>query len=162
MHVRRAGPEDADACAAVMAAVAQEGRWILTEAPVDVAGWALSMQARNDPVWVVEEPGPPARIFGHLGLHQAHPKAPDVLELGMGVLSEVRGRGAGSALLSAALEYARESGAHRVELAVFPENARAIGLYAKHGFAVEGLQRERWPRRDGTRRDSLLMALILR
>src|SRR5690349_17494766 len=125
MHVRRAGPEDADACAAVMAAVAAEGPWILTEAPVDVAEWALGMQARSDPVWVVEDD---ERIFGHLGLPQAHPKAPDVLELGMGVLSEARGRGAGSALLSAALEYARETGAHRVELAVFPENARAIGL----------------------------------
>ena len=160
MHVRRAGPDDADACAAVMAAVAEEGRWILTEAPVDVAEWALGMQARSDPVWVVEDDA--GRVMGHLGMHQAHPRAPDVVEIGMGVLAEARGRGAGSALLSAALEHARATGVHRVELEVFPENGRAIGLYAKHGFVVEGLKRERWPRRDGTRRDSLVMALILR
>ena len=160
MHVRRAGADDADACAAVMAAVAEEGRWILTEAPVDVAEWSLAMRARSDPVWVVEDDG--GRVVGHLGMHQAHPRAPDVVEIGMGIVAEARGRGAGSALLSAALEHARATGVHRVELEVFPENARAIGLYAKHGFVVEGLMRERWPRRDGTRRDSLVMALILR
>src|SRR3954447_3448100 len=159
MHVRRAGPEDADACAAVMAAVAEEGRWILTEPPVDVAEWALGMQARNDPAWVVENDD--GRVVGHLGMHQAHPKAPDVMDLGMSVLAEARGHGAGSALLTAAIEHARATGVHRVELDVFPENARAIGLYVKHGFVVEGLKREHWPRKDGTRRDSLLMALIL-
>ena len=160
MNVRRAGPQDADACAGVMASVAQEGRWILTEAPVDEATWALGMQARDDPVWVVEDED--GRIVGHLGMHQALPKAPDVVEIGMGLLAEARGKGAGSALLRAALDHARETGIHRVELEVFPENARAIGLYVKHGFVVEGLRRERFPRKDGTRKDSLLMGLILR
>ena len=160
MKVRRAGPEDADACAAVMAVVAEEGSWILTEAPVDVAEWALGMQGRDDPVWVLEDDD--GRIIGHLGLHVPYPKAPDVLTLGMGLVPEARGRGGGSALLAAALEHARANGAHRVELEVFPENARAIGLYVKHGFVVEGLKREHWPRRDGSRKDSLLMALILR
>ena len=159
MHVRRAVPEDADACAAVMAAVAEEGRWILTEPPVDVAEWALGMQARQDPVWVVEDED--GRIVGHLGLHAPYAKAPDVIALGMALLAEARGRGAGSALLAAALEPATAEGVHRVELEVFPENARAIGLYVKFGVAVEGLKREMWPRRDGSRRDSLLMARIL-
>jgi RimJ/RimL family protein N-acetyltransferase len=159
MTVRRARREDADGCAAVMAAVAEEGAWILTEAPVDVAQWALGMQARDDPVWVVEDDD--GRIVGHLGLHAPYPKAPDVVTLGMGLLAEARGQGAGSALLAAALEHAESTGAHRVELEVFPENARAIGLYVKFGFVVEGLKREHWPRRDGSRRDSLLMARIL-
>jgi putative acetyltransferase len=159
MRVRRAGPEDADACAAVMAEVAAEGRWILTELPFDAAEWALAMQAGSDPTWVVEDDG--GRIVGHLGLHFGYPKAPDVVSLGMGLLAEARGRGAGSALLTAALDHARAEGIHRVELEVFPQNARAIGLYVKFGFSVEGLKREQWPRRDGTRRDSLLMGLIV-
>src|SRR3954469_910461 len=159
MQVRRAGPDDADACAAIMAVVAAEGRWILTEPPVDEAAWGLAMRGRPDPVWVIEDED--GRIVGHLGLHPPYPNAPDLLSRGMGLRPEARGRGAGSALLAAALDYARESGAHRVELDVFPENARAIGLYVKFGFSVEGLKREHWPRQDGTRRDSLLMALIL-
>jgi RimJ/RimL family protein N-acetyltransferase len=159
MTVRRASREDADACAAVMAVIAEEGRWILTEAPFDVAEWALGMQARDDPVWVLlsDDDG---RILGHLGLH-AVPRAPGVVTLGMGLLPEARGRGGGSALLDAALAHAAADGVHRVELEVFPENARAIGLYVKHGFVVEGLKREHWLRKDGTRRDSLLMARLL-
>ena len=160
MQVRRARPEDADACAAIMAAVAAEGRWILTEPPVDEAEWALGMRGRDDPVWVVEDDD--GRIVGHLGLHQPYPKAPDVRAFGMGILAEARGHGAGTALLEAALEFARANNVHKVELEVFPGNARAIGLYVKHGFVVEGLKREQWPRKDGTRKDSLLMGLILR
>jgi putative acetyltransferase len=159
MRVRRATSADADACAAVMAALADEGDWILTEAPVDVAAWALGMQARDDPVWVISDGG--GRIVGHLGLSPV-PRAEGVMTLGMGLLAEARGRGGGSALLTAALEHAQATGIHRVELEVFPQNARAIGLYVKFGFAVEGLKREHWPRKDGTRRDSLLMARLLR
>ena len=159
MTVRRARREDADACAAVMAVIAEEGRWILTEAPVDVNEWALGMQARDEPVWVLSDDG--GRIVGHLGLH-AVPRAPGVVALGMGLLPEARGRGGGSALLEAALEHALATGVHRIELEVFPENGRAIGLYVKHGFVVEGLKREHWLRKDGSRRDSLIMARILR
>src|SRR3954471_15126330 len=160
MHVRRAGPEDADACADVMEAIAAEGRWILTEAPFDKTEWALAMRGSSDLMWVAEDDD--GRVIGNLGLHRAYAQAPDVVSLGLGLLRESRGRGADTALRSAALEHARaDPGIHRVELEVFPENARAIGLYAKHGFAVEGLKREQWPRRDGTRRDSLVMAVIV-
>src|SRR3954470_7238458 len=153
MRVRRSTAEDADACAAIMSVVAGEGRWILTELPLDEAEWALRMQANTDPGWVLEEPGPPARIVGHLGSHRSYPRAPDVLTFGMGLLPEVRGKGGGSMLLEALVEHARaDPGIHRLELEVFPENGRAVALYAKHGFAVEGLKREQWPRKDGTRR----------
>ena len=160
MTVRRARPEDADGCARIMSVVAAEGRWILTQPPVDVAEWALRMQANPDPAWVLEDDD--GRIVGHLGLHRVSPKAPDVVAFGMSLLPEARGSGGGTALLAAAVEHARaDPGIHRLELEVFPENARAIALYAKFGFAVEGLKREMWPRKDGTRRDSLIMALIV-
>jgi putative acetyltransferase len=55
---------------------------------------------------------------------------------------------------------ARERSIHKVELEVFCENARAIGLYASRGFAVEGVRREHHLRRDGGRRSTLLMALL--
>ena len=40
-------------------------------------------------------------------------------------------------------------------------NTRAIGLYEKLGFVVEGRYRRHWRRRDGSLWDSLLMGLVL-
>jgi putative acetyltransferase len=159
MRVRRFAGEDADACARVFATVAEEGRWILTEPPVDVNEFALRMRVNPDPMWALEDDG--GRIIGHLGLH-AVPRAPGVMSLGMNVLSGARGRGGGRALLEAALEHARAaSDIHKVELEVYPENTRAVALYARCGFSVEGVRREHYLRRDGTRRDTLIMALIV-
>jgi putative acetyltransferase len=159
MHVRRAGPDDFDAAAETFAAVADEGRWILTEGPVDIAEWSLRMRTNPDPMWVLEDDD--GRIIGHLAL-SALERAPDVMSVGMAMVAEARGRGGGRMLLEAALEHARATAIHKLELEVFPENARAIALYARCGFAVEGLLRERYLRRDGSRRDALLMGLILR
>jgi len=50
-----------------------------------------------------------------------------------------------------------------MELEVFPENARAVGLYVKFGFSVEGLKtRAVAAEKTARARDSLLMGLILR
>ena len=157
MRVRRFVPDDAEACAAVHDAVADEGTWILTEGPIDHAEWAARMRANPDPMFVLDDVG---EVVGLCGLH-AFPRAPGVMSLGMAIRSGRRGRGGGRMLMDAALAHAREAGLHKVELEVFPENARAIGLYAAYGFSVEGLRREHFLRRDGTRRDTLIMALLL-
>ncbi len=49
-----------------------------------------------------------------------------------------RRSGLGSALVAAALERARERDCRRVELDVNEENAAALALYARHGFATGG------------------------
>lgn len=155
--VRRARPEDAEPFAAVIAAVAAEGDFILMEAPVDVAGFAMrvreTIRDRGHLLLVLVED---ERVVGCLGLHPT--SAEGVSTLGMAVLSESRGHGGGGALLDAALLHARERGLHKVELEVFCDNARAIGLYASRGFAVEGLRRDHHVRKDGRRRSTLLMA----
>ena len=56
------------------------------------------------------------------------------------------------------LEHARRSGAHKVDLEVWPDNGRAIALYAGAGFTVEGLRDRHYRRRDGALRSSLIMA----
>jgi len=157
--VRPARLDDAEPFAVVIAAVAEEGDSILTEAPVDVAGFALRVrQTIRDPghalLVLVEDD----EVVGCLGLHPTN--AEGVSTLGMAVLAGSRGRGGGGALLDAALGVARERGIHKVELEVFCENERAIGLYASRGFAVEGKRREHHLRRDGSRRSTLLMALL--
>jgi ribosomal protein S18 acetylase RimI-like enzyme len=139
--------------------VAAEGRWILTESPVDEARLtdriAASVEAETETSFVAEAGG---AIVGDLGLHAA---SPDAVWLGMSVARDWRGRGVGSALLAAGIEWARERGFRAVRLEVFPHNEPALALYRKFGFVeVERLER-RYRRRSGELWDALVMRLPL-
>lgn len=161
LTIRRATTDDAEAFAGVVAAVAAEDRWILTEAPVDVGAFAERVRRTIadglDALWVLLDANGVA--VGGAGLHAT--SAAGVFSLGMSVVSAARGQGGGRQLLEAALRHAREAEIYKVELEVFVDNARAIGLYASCGFEVEGLRREHHLRRDGTRRSVLVMARVL-
>jgi putative acetyltransferase len=157
--VRLATLEDAGVLAAAMAQVADDGDWLATQAPVDLPAAELRFQtAAVSPahaLWVLEDDD--GRVAGCLGLHPTH--ATGVATLGMFVLGSARGRGGGRALLEAGLAHARSAELHKVELEVWPENARAIGLYARSGFVVEGLRRDHYRRRDGSLRSALIMGI---
>lgn len=160
MLVRAAVSGDADAMARVIAAVAEEGS-IGTEPPVDIAARAQRFRdALGDGgaggMWVLDDEG---RVVGTAGAHQSG--AAGVLAVGMALLPQARGRGGGRALLDALLDHARTCGAHKVELEVWPDNARAIALYTRAGFQVEGVRRDHYRRRDGALRSTLLMAYLL-
>lgn len=59
--------------------------------------------------------------------------------LGMGLLSEYRGKGLGSRLLERTIEHAHiKNGIEKVELEVLESNINAIQLYSKYGFSQEG------------------------
>lgn len=160
LTVRRGTADDAEAFAGVVAVVAEEGRWILTEAPVDVDAFAQRVRRTIadglDALWVLERD---AEVVGVTGLHAT--SAAGVFSLGMSVVSGARGQGGGRLLLEAALSHARDAAIYKVELEVFVDNAPAIALYASQGFEVEGLRSEHHLRRDGTRRSTLVMARVL-
>jgi ribosomal protein S18 acetylase RimI-like enzyme len=59
------------------------------------------------------------------------------------------------------LDEAQARGIRKVELEVFPDNGRAIALYAACGFEIEGLKRDRYPRLDGTYRSAVPMPCFL-
>jgi RimJ/RimL family protein N-acetyltransferase len=160
VRVRRATVEDAESFAAVVARVAPEGL-IAAEPPVDVEERAakareLVQGEGPDALWVLEEDG---AVVGATGVHTT--RARGVLTLGMAILPEFRGRGAGRQLLEAAIEHARGTGAHKLELEVWPDNGRAIALYVAAGFAVEGVRRSHYRRADGSLRSSIVMGLLL-
>jgi RimJ/RimL family protein N-acetyltransferase len=143
--------------ARILAAVAQEGL-IATEPPVDVEARAELMREvieGDGPAasWVLEDEG---QQVGNADVVESD--APGVLSLGMAILPEARGHGGGRALLAAIVAHARSCGAHKLELEVWPGNARAISLYVSAGFEVEGLRRNHYLRRDGSLRSSLIMA----
>lgn len=80
--------------------------------------------------------------------------------LGIGLLPAWRGRGLGERLLRLALDAARDRALTRIELSVRQDNTRAIALYRKLGFTLEGQKRNALLI-DGVYYDLVLMALLL-
>jgi RimJ/RimL family protein N-acetyltransferase len=78
----------------------------------------------------------------------------------IGVLAEAGGQGVGGGLLTEAKRWAAAHGVHRLELTVMAHNHRAVGLYERMGFSVEG-RRAQCLVIDGRFVDELYMAVIL-
>ena len=60
----------------------------------------------------------------------------------IGVHSNSRGKGVGSALFKHVFEWAKQKELHRLELTVIESNEQAIGLYKKMDFEVEGIRKD--------------------
>ena len=78
----------------------------------------------------------------------------------VGVRAHAAGRGIGAGLLQQARDWAATHGLHRLELTVMAHNTRAIRLYERMGFTVEG-RRSECLLIDGQFVDELTMAAIL-
>jgi RimJ/RimL family protein N-acetyltransferase len=159
MEVRPAREGDLDVLVELYAAVAAEGRWIGGEAPVDRDRRRARMAAmleRPDAAMFVAETG--AGVVGQLGIELA---GYGVADLGMLVAEDWRGHGAGSALMRAAVDWARAAGAHKIALQVWPHNQAALALYEKFGFQREGYLRRHYRRRSGELWDAVVMGLLL-
>ena len=157
--VRPATEDDLLAMVDLLEDVASEGRWIGTEAPVDrgvrLAHYRESLEREDAALFVAVGDG---EVVGQLGIGL---QPYGVGELGMLVAAGWRGRGVGSALLEAGLRWARQAGAHKVALQVWPHNRAARALYRKHGFVEEGVLRRHYPRRNGELWDAVVMGLVL-
>ncbi len=161
--IRRARPDDAAGIARLMddpavyaglmqmpyaSAEAQRTRLTDSQAPGKV-----------DLLLVAERAG---EIVGSSGLHPTGPaiRRRHVLSLGISVSQEAQGQGVGSALMQAMCDYAdRWMGVLRIELTVYVDNARAIALYRKFGFAMEG-RHVGYALRDGQYVDVFAMARL--
>ncbi|MBD0785745.1 GNAT family N-acetyltransferase [Vibrio sp. Y2-5] len=79
-------------------------------------------------------------VVGNLGFEVCtSPRRRHVASLGMGVKDDIQGRGVGSALLATVIGLADNwLNLKRIELTVYSDNDRAINLYKKFGFAIEG------------------------
>ena len=159
-NIRTATSAAVPAILALHASVAAEGRWIGTEAPVDTARFeqlfTQTIEGEMSHLFVATDGD---AVVGNLGLH---PTTPGVLSLGMSIDPAYRGQGVGTALLSAAVEWARrQESVHKVELEVWPHNTAALALYARAGFEIEGRRRRQYRRRSGELWDSIVMGLVL-
>jgi putative acetyltransferase len=149
---------DVEAWLDAFAAVAAEGIWIATEVPLDRAARRTRFLNQLDDdqaasfVAVADD-----RLVGGLGVNLQS----GVAELGMFVAPDARATGIGSALMQSCVDWAREAGAHKLILQVWPHNVAARSLYSKFGFVTEGRLRRAYRRRNGQLWDALCMGLVL-
>jgi ribosomal protein S18 acetylase RimI-like enzyme len=151
--IRPAKEGDRVALALLFAAIAGERDGIATEPPVDVE--AVAARWTLDGTFVAVGG---ANVVGMLHVEASRHGFGDV---GMAVARDWRGLGAGSALMTAAIEWARERGLHKLSLGVFAHNAAGIALYRKFGFVEEGRRVKQYRRTSGELWDSIEMGLLL-
>jgi RimJ/RimL family protein N-acetyltransferase len=153
--VRAAAAGDARAMAELFAAVAEERTGIATEPPVDVEERTAQFTASIASSIVALADG---QIVGMIHT--------DVSRYGFGEFGMLvdrawRGRGVGSALVQATIDWARGQRLHKLCLEVFAHNAAAIALYRKCGFVEEGHRVRHYRRSSGELWDSIIMGLAL-
>ncbi len=112
---------------------------------------ALFIGARvgNELVGTLGFSSPPFERYSHRG------------SFGMAVSRRYWNYGIGSHLVQALLKWAEEMGMEKISLEVDAENLRAIKLYRKFGFELEGILKQSKKMLSGEYRDELLMARIL-
>jgi putative acetyltransferase len=156
--VREAMAADFDDWFLLYDSVAGEGKWIAGEAPSDRSERQRAFDAylgEPDAVSLLAEAD--GGLVGSLGvaIHGG------VAELGMMVDAAWRGRGVGSVLMEACIDWADRHGAHKIMLEVWPHNPSAQGLYRKFGFEQEGFFPRHYRRRNGELWDAVRMGLVL-
>ncbi len=115
--------------------------------------------ARGDHLHLVAERD--GRIVGSAGLHpMPQTRRRHVALLGISIAAEAQGQGVGTALMQALCDYA-DGWAQilRIELTVFSDNERAVALYRRCGFRLEGTHRG-YAMRDGAYTDVHAMARL--
>lgn len=145
----------------LLEAVAAERRWILAEPPVPRKRWReQTLRSFEDPhcLFLVAADAQD-EIVAELS---AFGRKDGPAEVGMTVVKAWRGRGVGSALMQACVDWAKERGVHKLALQVWPHNDAALRLYEKFGFDREGLLRAHYRRANGEFWDVVVMGLQLR
>jgi len=69
--------------------------------------------------------------------------------------------GLGTAMLTKLIELAKKEKMRRIGLSVVVDNKRAVSLYQKFGFKIEGVMKDAYFGEDGRYHDELVMGLIL-
>lgn len=161
--IRRARVDDAAALAALMGDPAvYPGLMQMPYLSEDVQRTRLAealAPGKADVLLVAERGG---EIVGSCGMHPAgpSPRRRHVMAIGISVRADAQGQGVGSALMQALCDYAdRWIGLLRIELSVYCDNERAIALYRRFGFEIEGRHRG-YVLRDGVYVDAFAMARL--
>lgn len=162
--IRKAGPDDAAALLRLLHKLDAQSAYMMLEpgereaAPDRLRDRLAAQDAAGSFDLVAEETG---RLAGWLSAEVLpFRRARRTGYLVLGVDADFAGRGIGAALLATAVDEAQLRGLWRLELTVMADNLRALGLYVRCGFQVEGLRR-RALIRDGAPVDEYYMGRLL-
>lgn len=160
IKVRRTEPADVDALVRIFGGESAFSQTLQLPYPSNQS-WKQKIENTPEHVYgfVAEIDG---EVVGNLGLSvEQRARRRHVASIGIVVSEAHFGRGVGSALLAAAIDLAENwLGVTRLELTVFVDNERAIGLYKKHGFVVEG-EAQGFALRNGVFVNACYMARLL-
>ena len=131
--LRRAGPADVDAVAAVQQGAYARNRAILGVEPIPLQTSAADIVARKE-TWVVEEDG---AVAGALALEQ---DGEALLIWSVATLPRAQGRGLGALMLDFAHERARETGARRLKLYTGEKLVANVAWYLRRGFSIDRVE----------------------
>jgi RimJ/RimL family protein N-acetyltransferase len=164
--VRAAREPDAAPLAALGARLAENDPYLVVSGFDPATGAALIRAAIADGAAAGSSEIFVAEIHGELGgfaMCRRHPRPQrdTILQLDLGVDTAYRRRGVGSALVRHTIDWARETGIHRIQLSVVAENGPAVSLYKKHGFVIEGTLQKGF-RLEGDFHDVHVMARLLK
>ena len=165
-RIRHAEPSDADQLTRLAAAVSAEPEgWLISVAGEwrsagDERRYLKALRRYPHAAVYVAERGD-GTLVGRLSIgRDPHPASTHVADVGLMVAADARRQGVGTAMLQAAVDWARGAGVRKIELHVFPWNDAAIRLYEAFGFEREGFRKGHY-RRGSDYVDAILMAYVL-
>lgn len=161
--IRRASPDDAPGFVRLFSDEDVFGNTLQLPYP-DVESWRkriaeMAQPGTSDISLVGLRDG---ELVASAGLFRRSPalRQRHVASVGISVAREAQGQGVGAAMLEAVVDFADNwAQVLRMELTVFADNERAVRLYEKFGFVVEGRHRGD-TLRAGRYADSLTMARL--
>lgn len=165
MVIRPITEADAEACLDLARAIDAESRFMMyepgerqTTVEQQVERIRAIHASDNKLMLVAEHEGQLAGYLGAMGgdFHRNHHS----VHIFVGILERFTGQGLGRQLLEEAERWARRQGLRRLELTVMRHNARALALYQKMGFEIEGTKRDSL-QVDGVYVDEIYMAKLL-
>ena len=165
MLIRPITEGDAEAYLALARAVDAESRFMMyepgerqTTVEQQIEQIRAVRASDNKLVLVAEHEGQLVGYLGAMGgtFHRNHHSA----HIFVGILEAFTGQGLGRRLLEETERWARRQGLHRLELTVMRHNARALALYQKMGFEIEGTKRDSL-QVEGVYVDEICMAKLL-
>lgn len=159
IKIRRASPSDAQAFVEIFSSPQVIWGTLQVLYP-SVEEWRKKLEPQPDIyslVACVEN-----EVVGSISLHlnPNRPRRKHAANLGMAVRQDWQGKGIGTAMLQAAVEFAEKwLNISRLELEVYVDNEPAIALYKKFGFEIEGRMKQD-SFRDGKYEDVYYMARL--
>jgi len=163
--IREADVKDAEGIINVINSVGSEKVYIFTESfPHDVKWEEKYIQEhvkeKKDFLLAVAEVK--GKMVGVCDVHSGStPKDRHVAGLGMSVIKDWRGIGIGTAMMIYITDWAKNRGMEKLYLSVFSTNQRAINLYKKFNFQVEGRRKKQY-KIEGNYVDEIIMAKFIK